>query len=356
MTAIRAKTVAQLSPSPIRWLWEPYLVRGSLVLLDGDPEIGKSLITIDLAARLSRGGELPNGLVASRPHVTILLGTEDNPADTIGPRVIAAGTNPERVIVPDEEDVAGLSFPANVPELEELIRAHAADLAVIDPIASFLPSTIASTTDHGVRKSLKPLAALARRTDCTILLVRHLRKLERGRALYRGLGSIGFIAAARTGLFAARHPTDPTQSVLAVMKSNAAVRGLTLGYRIKSDAEGRAVVEWTGPVQLSADAANKPAEASLRMRDRAAAWLTVQLASGPRKATELYAAAAEAGIPERTLDRAKAELHVGSRKATLFKEKRSAWYWFDWDAPWPKDAPFPKPTPGEMPDIMDMMD
>jgi hypothetical protein len=242
-----------------------------------------------------------------------------------------------------------------VPELEDLIRAHAADLVVIDPVVAFLPSILATNTDHGVRSSLRPLAALARRTDCTILLVRHLRKSEKGRALYRGIGSIGFIAAARTGLFAAHHPTDPALSVLAVMKSNAAVRGLTLGYRIKSDGEGRAVVEWTGPVELSADAANKPTDAPVRMRDRAAAWLTAQLATGPRKVTELYAAAAEAGIPERTLDRAKADLHVGSRRA-YFGKNRAAWYWFDWDVPFPKDAPFEKPRPGEMPDIMDMID
>ena len=231
------------SGSPI-WL-------AALALLDGDPEIGKSLITIDLAARLSRGGELPNGVASGRPHTTILLGTEDNSAETIGPRIVAAGADLERVIVPEEEDAAGLSFPANIAELEELICGHAADLVVIDPIVSFLPSTLASTTDHGVRKSLKPLSALARRTDCTILLVRHLRKREGGRALYRGLGSVGFIAASRTGLFASRHPTDSSQSVLAVMKSNAAVRGQSLGYRIKSDEAGRAVVDWTGPADLA---------------------------------------------------------------------------------------------------------
>ncbi len=355
MAAIRTKTVAQLSPLPIRWLWEPYLIRGSLALIDGDPEIGKSLITIDLAARLSRGGELPNGVAASRQHVTILLGTEDNPAETVGPRTIAAGADPGRVIVPEEEDAGKLSFPASVPELEDLIREHTADLVVIDPIVAFLSSSLATNSDHGVRKSLQPLAALARRTDCTILLVRHLRKSEKGRALYRGLGSIGFIASARTGLFAARHPTDPKQYVLAVMKSNAAVRGSSLGYRIKSDAEGRAVVEWTGPMELTADALNRPADAPVKMRDRAAAWLTAQLAGGPRKVTELYAAAAEAGIPDRTLERAKAVLRVGARRA-YFKDHGSAWYWFDWDVPFPKDAPFKKPRPGEMPDIMDMMD
>ena len=94
MVAIRSKSVAQLTLSPVRWLWEPYLARGAPALLDGDPEIGKSLITIDLAARLSRGGELPNGVASGRPHTTILLGTEDNSAETIGPRVVAAGGRP----------------------------------------------------------------------------------------------------------------------------------------------------------------------------------------------------------------------------------------------------------------------
>jgi hypothetical protein len=355
MPAIRSKTASQVTLSPVRWLWEPYLPRGYLSILDGDPDIGKSLITIDIAARLSRGGALPDGAPSGRPHVTILLGTEDNVSDTVGPRVVAAGADPERIILPDEEDVAGLTFPANVPELEELIRAHAADLVVIDPIVSFLPSSLATNTDHGVRRSLEPLAMMARRTDCAVLLVRHLRKTEGGRALYRGLGSIGFNGRSRTGLFAARHPDYPTLSVLAAHKSNPVVRGRSLGYRIKSDAEGRPVVEWTGPVDLTADAANRSPEASLRVRDRAVAWLTAQLANGPRKASELYAAAAEAGIPERTLERAKAELHVGSRKA-YFDKNRTAWYWFDWSAPWPKDAPFKKPTPGELPDIHDYID
>jgi hypothetical protein len=226
---------------------------------------------------------------------------------------------------------------------------------VIDPIVAFLSSGLATNADHGVRRSLKPLADLARRTDCAILLVRHLGKKEGGRALYRGLGSIGFVAAARTGLFASRHPSDSSLRVLAMTKSNAAVRGPTLGYRIESDVSGRAMVRWTGLVELDADAVNRPADAPARMRDRAAAWLTAELAKGPRKASELYAAAAEAGIPERTLNRAKAELHVGSQKAYL-KKHCSAWYWFDWGVPFPKGTPFKKPAPGEMPDIMDMID
>jgi hypothetical protein len=343
MPSIRTKTLSQVRPSILEWLWELRLMRGTLALLDGDPEIGKSLITIDLAARLSRGGDLPDAAPAGRPHVTILLGAEDNTASVVRPRAEAAGADLDRVIVLDDEDRAPLSFPANIAELEELIRAHGADLVVIDPISAFLAPEAAANVDQCVRRALGPLAALAARTNCTILLVRHLRKDEGGRAIYRGLGSMGFIAAVRTGLFAARHPADPTLCVLAVTKSNAAVRGLTLGYRIRSDAEGRAVVEWTGPVELTADAANQSTEARLRMRDRAAAWLSAQLAAGPRKASELYAAAAEAGIPERTLERAKADLRVSSRRG--YVKDKAAWYWFDAGSDWPKNAPFRRPGP-----------
>jgi hypothetical protein len=352
MPLIRTRSLAQLTHSLIPWLWEPYLPKGRLALIDGDPGIGKSLLTIDIAARLSRGGELPNGVLSARRHTTILLGKEDNSADTIGPRAAAAGADPERVIVPDEEDASGLSFPRNAPDLEELIRAHAADLVVIDPIVSFLPSAIATTTDHGVRKCLEPLGDVTRRTDCTIILVRHLRKSEGGRALYRGLGSIGFIAAARAGLFASRHPLDPTLNLLAVSKANSGNRAATLGYRIKADEQGRPVVEWTGAVELSADAANRRPEAPVRMRDRASTWLAAELANGPRRATAILAAAAEVGIPERTLERAKSELRIGSRKV-YGKDERAEWYWYDPASVWPNDAPFKKPRPGELPPIVD---
>src|SRR3954467_2613191 len=80
-----------------RWLWEPYLARGKLALLDGDPGVGKSLLTIDLAARLSRGLQLPNGAPSGRPHVTLLLSGEDGP-DTIRPRAEAAGADLDRLV------------------------------------------------------------------------------------------------------------------------------------------------------------------------------------------------------------------------------------------------------------------
>jgi hypothetical protein len=111
------------------------------------------------------------------------------------------------------------------------------------------------------------------------------------------------------------------------------------------------VVEWSGPVDVSADGLGRP-EAALRPRDRAGLWLAAELASGPRRVPDLLARAAEVGVPERTLKRAKAEL--GARSHCLARGGAQEWYWYDPAAPWPADAPFEKPCepapPPEPPD------
>jgi hypothetical protein len=353
MAAIPARPLSQITPKLVHWLWEPYLPRGKLALFDGDPGVGKSFITVDLAARLSRGGPLPGGKRLDRPHVTVLLSAEDDAADTIRPRAEAAGADLDRIIALGADDRAPLFFPDQIPELEDLIRAHAADLVVIDPVMAFLAPDVAANLDQCVRRCLGPLAAVAARTDCAVVLVRHLRKSEGGPAVHRGLGSIGFIAAARAGLFAARHPADPTLSVLAVPKANVAgvEPSLSLGYRIESRDGNRAVVEWTGSADLAADALNQSLPAPLRLREQASSWLAAELARGPRKAADLLAAAAEARIPERTLRRAKEELRIGSRK--VHGKDRAEWYWYDPASEWPRDAPFKRPRPGELPPIED---
>jgi hypothetical protein len=321
----------------VRWLWEKYLPRGKLALLDGHPGVGKSLVTIDLAARLSRGGPLPDGPPSGRPHVTLLLSAEDGP-DVIRPRAEAAGADLDRLVA---VSAGAFSLPAELPDLEELIRDYSADLVVIDPVMAFLPPEVAANLDQCVRRALNPLAALAERTDCAILPVRHLRKTESARAILRGQGSMGIIAAARTGLIAAPHPADASLNVLAVAKSNVAGAVPSLGYRVKPDAANRPVVEWAGAVSLSADALGESPEAPLRARDRASAWLLARLAGGPRRAAELIAEAAEAGIPEKTLRRAKLEAEVCGQQ--IAEGRANVWYWYDPEAPWPANAPFRKP-------------
>jgi AAA domain-containing protein len=323
------------------WLWELYLPRSRVAILDGDPGIGKSLVALDLAARLSRGGPLPDGKSVARPHVTLYLSAEDRPGDTLRPRAEAAGADVSRIYHIRSDDHSLLRFPADLAALEKPIAEIRADLVVIDPVMAFLPPAVATSNDQCVRSVMCAFDAVAARTGCTILLIRHLRKKEAAKAVYRGLGSVGIIGGTRIGLLAALQPGGDGRRVLAVTKTNLREFPPPLGFRPRGDEQGRAMVEWTGPVEIAADVLAQSTPAA-RARDCAALWLHEQLASGPRPSTEILAAAAKAGIPEGTLKRAKSEVGVRSHQVVL-KDDRRIWYWYDLRAPWPKDAPFKKP-------------
>src|SRR5438132_3052923 len=73
--------MASIAAEEISWLWRGRLARGKVTLLIGDPGLGKSFVTLDMASRLSNGREWPDGDQAPL-GVTILLSAEDGPADT----------------------------------------------------------------------------------------------------------------------------------------------------------------------------------------------------------------------------------------------------------------------------------
>ena len=357
MSKWEADLCSDVAPEVLDWLWPGYVPRGKLVLLDGDPEMGKSLLTIDLIARLSRGGPLPDGAPVSRAHTSVLISAEDGRADTIRPRAEAAGADLSRLILPNFGGRVP-RFPEEIANLEELIVDRGVDLVVLDPLMAFLPPSVAANLDQCVRQALTPLSQLAFWTGCTILLVRHLTKKWRERALLRGQGSVGIAGAVRSGLLVGPHPgpaggepggppAPRADRVLAVYKTNLGARPPSLGYRVVRSALGPPVVEWTGPVAVTADelGASRPADAGLPARERAVDWLRRELAGGPRRAADVSAAAAAAGIPDRTLNRAKADLRAESHREYDYRSRRGEWWWYDPAAAWPKDAPFQRPVP-----------
>jgi hypothetical protein len=181
---------------------------------------------------------------------------------------------------------------------------------------AYLDGATNSHRDHDVRRAMVPLVQLADQYGCTVLVIRHLNKMQGGRAVHRGDGSIGIIGAARTGLLAGQHPTDDGLRVLAVAKSNLAFLPGPIAYRLSEDDDlGCARVEWLGQVDLQADDLVAPYDPRDRSAmEEAVAFLRVELADGPRPAREVEAAAAQASISESTLKRAKPIAPVVSRK------------------------------------------
>lgn len=219
-----------VEPEPVEWLWEERIPLGALTVLDGHPGTGKSTITMDLAARLSRGRRMPDG---SRGQLgsTLLLSAEDMLARPIRARLEAAEADLDRVHglegVTDPQHPMGrlLSLPTDTRVLHRAILNTGAMLCVIDPFFSYLDGEINTGIDAEVRRAMMPLTVVARDTGCAFILVRHLRKpdsrsKDRTPSLFDGGGSLGgIIGAARSGL-AAVFDEEARISTLHQTKSN----------------------------------------------------------------------------------------------------------------------------------------
>ncbi len=317
---------------PIHWLWRPYLACGKLALLDGDPGAGKSLLTADLAARLTRGGRMPDGTWRRRKANVLFLNAEDALDDTLRPRLDAAGADLARVfclggVQVGIADGAEMSFPASFEALRRAVVTHEIELVVIDPMMAFFKPEVAANSDQVMRVALAPLAALAARSGASVLLVRQLTKHGGRKALYRGGGSIGIIGAIRTALFLGRCPREPDRRILAMTKSNIGPTAPALACRLAEEA-GRPRVQWLGECDATADELCRPAAPGAGPdRPTADEWLLAALAGGPRPAKELQEEARAAGYCVRTLERAKRRLGVVARRVR--KDGRAFWQWSD---------------------------
>jgi hypothetical protein len=329
MSAPQLVRLADVRPEPLAWLWPGRIPAGKLTLLDGDPGLGKSMITIDLAARLSTARPLPDGPAPAAPVRTMFFPAEDGVADTLRPRLAAAGADVDQVLVVTPAGGRPFRLPRDLPALERWVRDERVGLVVLDPLVAFLSRRVTIAGDQSIRRVLGRLAGVAARTGAAVVLIRHLNKSTAQKALYRGGGSIGIIASARAGLLVARDPDDPGRCVLTTTKANLGPPPAGLRYRIVGDGVG--TIEWLGPVPLSADDALNPTAAGDVAPPpgviEATDWLLRYLQAGPRRATEVVAAAREAGISERTLERAKKEAGVESSLRTDAETGERFWKW-----------------------------
>jgi hypothetical protein len=358
------KPADQVTAQAVSWLWPQRIPLGKLLILDGDPDLGKSLIALDLCARLSTGRAFPDGQPGPGPSNSLVLSAEDNAADTIVPRLHRLGADVQRVFVwqreADDEDWPW-RFPAHVDRLADALRRTDARLAVIDPIMAFLDDSVFCAGDQSVRRALAPLMQLAEKHRCSLLMHRHLTKKGGGRALYRGLGSIAFVAACRVAMLVARDPQTPDRCVLAQVRGSLTGPQPSLAYRLTAADGELPLVEWLGVSPVSADALlTGAALVEPSQHDQAATFLQEFLAGGPRTAREIWDAAVKEKHCKRTLRRAKDTLGIRTRR--VYDNKRPISYWLlpgqelpaqyaaenEWDR-WmaEKEKEWPHPTPLE---------
>ena len=254
-TDSHVRSMSGVHARPVEWLWPGWVPLGKLTVLDGDPGVGKSTLLLDLAARLSRDGVMPDG--ARGPlGAALILSAEDGEEDTIRPRLAAAGAVLERICtlptVRDEDgEMRPPEIPLDLPAIDAAVRQYGARLLVIDPLMAYLTGADASV-DQEVRRALFKLSRLAERRECAVVCLRHLSKVGGDKAVYRGGGSIGIVAAARSGLVVAADPDQPGQRILAAAKCNLALPPRPLRFALEA-ADGVCRVRWLGEADVTAD-------------------------------------------------------------------------------------------------------
>lgn len=323
--------LADVQPVPTKWIWKDRLAQGKLNIIVGDPGLGKSTVTLDVAATVTTGRPWPDA--PGDPNEigsVILLCAEDGLADTIRPRLDAAGADLSRVyslnaVRRRDGFLAPFNLKTDVPRLEEAIRKLGdVKVVIIDPVAAYTGDTD-DNKNGAVRGLLAPLAELADRFGVAVILVSHMNKGDGGKSAYRVMGSLAFVAAARTVWAVHRDPTDPGRRLMLRSKNNLSPVRTGLAFRI---ADGR--VHWeSGVVEMEADdalASESKAQTQPRELEGAVAFLRELLADGPVAQAEVIKRGGAQGFSFSTLKRAKDPASAKSRKE--LGRQHGAWLWY----------------------------
>ncbi|MBU0639064.1 MAG: AAA family ATPase, partial [Planctomycetes bacterium] len=247
--------LADVQPELLRWLWPGCIALGKLTLLCGDPGLGKSFVTLDLAARVSSGTTWPDlPLLPNPAGSVVLLSAEDDLADTIRPRLDAAGADATRVVaiqavrrilVTGQTQDDYFDLTEDLPALEAAIQQVSdCRLVIIDPLTAYLGKTD-SHKNAEVRAVLARLFELAARHKVAVLAVTHLNKANTLPAIYRAMGSLAFVAAARAVWAVVRDEDDETgrRRLFVPVKNNLGADETGLAYALEPAGQ-TASVQW----------------------------------------------------------------------------------------------------------------
>ena len=326
-----------LTPEPYRWLWQYWLAMGKLHILAGAPGQGKTTIALAMAATITIGGRWPDGSRCAAGNVLIWSG-EDDPADTLVPRLMAAGADRARCYFIEGARRDGEVVPFDPARdlgqlLEAIEKIGGISLLVIDPVVSAVTGDSHKNTE--VRRALQPLVDLAAKCDCAVLGITHFAKGGQGTdPAQRVVGSVAFTAVARVVMVAAKVKGDEEGQdtrILARSKSNIGPDDGGFQYHLEQSeplpgihashiAWGKAV-EGTARELLTDPDDGPQDEGAGSAKEAAEEFLLELLKDGATATKHIQEQAKEAGISWATVRRASDALGVKKRPSN------GSWYW-----------------------------
>lgn len=309
---------SEITPKAVTWLWYPYIPYGKITILEGNPGEGKSKLMLSIAALLTKGLPLPfaDKTEETEPAAVIYQTTEDDADDTVVPRFLESGGDPERLIF-IKEDAKRVSFGDK--RIEQAIRKYDARLLVLDPMSSYIGSDISMNQANEMRDAMNPLVSVAQQTGCAIVIISHMNKMEGINPLYRTSGSIDIAGSARSILAVVKtnNQDDPDERVMVQVKSNLSRTGSAILFDV-----GEKNVSFIDEIELEAKDAfaalgpkvGRPSEKC----DKAVQFIKEMLSDGEyHKASECIEQLKLAGFKESTYKKAKRILGVETDKISF---------------------------------------
>jgi hypothetical protein len=316
--------LSSINARPVDWLWPGYFPLGKISLISGDPGSGKTWLALELAARISRGLPWPDGSPNFGPGRSIYLTVEDEPEDTLRPRIDSLGGDPEKIhIIP--QAVLDLSDPARVETLDrEVRRLGDVRLVVLDPILDFSGKTNPNAAEE-VRALLNPLAIMAAKHHLALVIILHLNKSQTFEAIYRTAGSAsGWVGKVRAAFMVFRDKDDRRRRYFRAFKTNLAPEDPTqFLFKI---VEGKLHFErLADDIDLDIHLTPERHEGAPQFAE-AVKFLKTLLADGPMASKDVFREGRELGLSEKTIRRAGQQLkaipeRVGGRGAVGY------WTW-----------------------------
>jgi hypothetical protein len=329
--------ISEIPDREIEWLCQHRIPRATLTMLVGDTKLGKSLILIQHAACVTRGWQIHEDDRPRKPANVILLAGEDLAAQTIKPRLRAAGADLERVYIIRSSILATgeLAWPSLQRDLasieEEAERVGNVEYVGIDPVTAYIDG-IDDNRGTKLRSVLMPLGQMAERLNVAIEMVNHVGKVVVVNAKHRGLGSVAYGGVCRSNWLVAKDPDCPDRTLLLDNGGNLGPPMPTLGYKIEVR-DGHPILAWeTESIAKTADevvtaerAAVQNARQENSVRAIAKAWLKDRLRTGPEEVDVLKREAEALNIGWRTIQFAKKDLNVEAKKRE--GEPHGSWLW-----------------------------
>jgi RecA-family ATPase len=320
--------LSEVEAGGIDWLWWHVIPTGKLTFLVGDPDVGKSFLSMFIASKISTGEPLPNvPKELAKKGTVLLLQAEDAPSDTILPRILNTGGDTSKILIlkgtREKDSIKLFNFVEDLPRLEEVLeRRRDIKLVIVDPITAYMKK-VDYFKDTDVRgKVIAPLFALADKYKIGILLIAHMTKDESKKAIYRLGGSIGLLAGARCVWIVLQNTSDKNGEwrKLACIKMNIAKKPTkAMSFQIYEPRPDEPTLSFSDNL-VDCDIENE-LSGKQRKIDLAKDFLRDFLKYGKRKSEEVYESGKANNHSKKTIRRAKEILEV-----VVFQED-GAWYW-----------------------------